>query len=167
MATSRQIASTDINPFGFIVFAKSAVQVSLTGNTNETTLATITLPGGTIGPNGIIRVRADFSLTNSANNKTLRIRLGGASGTIIGSFVPTTVPAVQMDYLCSNRNSASSQYSNGFNTRGTDQLLSSNASATASINTASSQDVVITGQLASGAETVTLERYFLEVLYGA
>lgn len=62
------------------VIAASAVAVSHTGDTIETVLANIAIPAGAMGANGALHITAVFSYTNSANAKTLRIRLGGISG---------------------------------------------------------------------------------------
>lgn len=41
------------------------------------------------------------------------------------------------------------------------------AVVTATVDTASAQDLVITGTLASSGDTLTLESYLVELLYGA
>jgi len=68
----------------------SGVAVACPADTTEDILATIPLPGEIMGPNGIIFLESFWSYTNSANNKTLRARLGGAAGTQFLNFVATT-----------------------------------------------------------------------------
>jgi hypothetical protein len=148
------------------VLARSAVAAAHTGNTTETTLATIAIPAGAMGPNGALRVTTVFSFTNSANAKTPRVRLGGASGTAFMAPSLTTGDSSMLQRLIMNRNSASSQVgpsstiNNSFGGQG-------GAVVTATVNTASAQDLMITGQLANSGETITLESYIVELLHGA
>jgi hypothetical protein len=68
-----------------IILGASAVAVSGAADTNENILATITIPAGAMGLNGILRVYADYTVTNNANAKTLRVRLSGIGGTVLDS----------------------------------------------------------------------------------
>lgn len=45
----------------------------------ETTLATVSVPANSMGPNGSVIVTAVWSYTNSANVKTMRGRFGGTT----------------------------------------------------------------------------------------
>lgn len=142
------------------VLAKSGVGVSHTGNTNETTLATITIPAGAMGPNGQVEVEVVFSFPNSANTKTMRVKLGG---TLASSTATTANASFQGKSRIANRNSASSQVAPGA------LVMSTTTSAvnTLTINTASAADITITGQLANSGETITLESYLVRITYGA
>ncbi len=142
------------------VLAKSGVGVSHTGNTTETTLATITVPAGAMGPNGQIEVEALFSINNSANSKTMRVRLGGS---LAGATATTSTASFQGKSRIANRNSASSQVAPA------SLVVSSSATAvnTLAINTANAADITITGQLANAGDSVTLESYLVRVTYGA
>jgi hypothetical protein len=148
------------------VLVASAVAVSHTGDTSEHALASITVPGGAMGPNGVLRVTAVFSHTNSANNKTMRFRLGGVSGAQVMNIVNTTSASLMTQRIIQNRNSQSSQVAgpagtaNAFGSSG-------NAPATASADTSVDQSFVIAGLLANAGETVTLESHLVEVAYGA
>lgn len=158
---------------GWKTIAASAVQVSRNsvngaGDATETTAATITIPAGTVGANGIIKVTFLGTCTNSANVKTWRIRLGGLSGTAFYSLAATNQAATQVQLLIRNRNSASSQigYSN--------QVAAAFGQTTASpipaaINTANAQDIVITTAWAgaTSGETMSVEAYQVEVFYQA
>ena len=73
----------------------------------------ITLPAGAMGPNGVLRITTLWSYTNSANNKTLRVRLGGLSGTAFQANVVTASNIGVMQRTIQNRNSQASQI--GFN----------------------------------------------------
>lgn len=148
------------------LIAYQHTDASLTGTVNETALATFTIPGGTMGANGALRVTFMFSFTGSTNIKTLRLRFGGVSGTIyslLGTATATFVSA-QFMTIIRNRNSASSQI--GFSTAGGSSpfVLNSTANITSSVDTSNDVDVVITGQLASSGETITLQSAMVEVL---
>jgi hypothetical protein len=146
------------------VLAHSAVAVSHTGDTSETALATVVVPGGTMGPNGILRVTSLWSFTNDADDKTLRLRFGaGLSGTQFLNIALPSLASFRDQRQIANRNAADSQV-------GMSSLVlggwgqSANAPVTAAIDTTQSRDLVLSGQLESGADTVTLEAYLVEVL---
>lgn len=147
------------------VLGCSAVAVPNTGSTTENVLATIPIPAGAMGPNGLLRIRSLWSMTNSANSKTPRARLNGVSGTAYMAVVLTSVATWTSEITIANRNSASSQVGNAAATSavygGTGVAVT-----TGSIDTASAVDLVLTGQLANAGETITLESYVVEVLYG-
>ena len=144
------------------MLASSAVAVSHTGNTNETVLATVTIPAGLMGLNGILRFDVLWSITSSGNNKTTRVRLGGIGGTEFHSLINTTVASVRALRNIQNRGSASSQISEWAGGLGPGST--SSAVTTGTVNTAVAQDLVITGRLASAGETITLERYIVELI---
>jgi hypothetical protein len=147
------------------VLAASAVAASHTGNTTETALATIALPAGAMGPNGVLRITSVFSYASSVNAKTFRFRLGGASGTEFLNLAQTTSSGFMTQRLIQNRNSQASQVGSPLviaNTWGPGVTP-----PTGVRDTASAQDIVISGQLANAGETVTLESYLVEVAYRA
>lgn len=145
------------------ILGASAVAVSGPADTSENILATITVPAGAMGLNGILRVRALWSHTNSANNKTLRIRLGGVGGTQFLAIVPTTTASAITDTTIQNRGAANSQVGSvaalvaSFGT-------TSGALATGAIDTSVATTLVLTGQKASAGETITLESYLVELI---
>lgn len=145
------------------VLSASSSAVSGGADTNENILATITIPAGAMGLNGIIRVYSLWTYTNSANNKTLRVRLGGIGGTTYLSVVPTTTAAFSTLTVIGNRNSASSQVgvadaaANVFS-------ATTDAVTTSSVDTSAATTIVITGQKASAGETLTLEQYLAELV---
>lgn len=167
-ATLTNLVAADNNTTGFIkdtegwrVIAASGVAVPLTGTLTETTLATVTVPAGAMGANGLIRVSSVWSYTNSANTKIVRARFGG---TAVASGSYTTTASAPLNFITSNRASQSSQItglSNG--------LFSATANApnTSAINTANAADIVLQGTLANVGETITLESYLVELKYGA
>ena len=146
------------------VLAKSGVAVSNTGSTSEFTFATITIPANAIGPNGQVEIIALWSYTNSANAKTVRNRFGG---TQINSITATTTANIQSYIRLGNRNAANSQFVSGQGSAGGGFGSSATALGTAAIDTTAAVDITLTGQLASAAETITLESYLVRISYGA
>jgi hypothetical protein len=146
--------------------AHSAVAASHTGNTTETVLATISIPAGSMGPNGMLRVTTLWSMTNTANNKTFRVRLGGASGT---QFLNQAIAqaSYQDHRLIRNRNSQSSQICSPAGGMVGGFGVTTGTLASGAVDTSAAQDLVLSAQLANSGETVTLESYTVEVCYGA
>lgn len=140
----------------------SAVPSLVTGTLAETALASVTIPANRVGPNDIIRIVALFSVPNSANNKIIRVRLGGISGVSFYAATVTTVSSVQLEVLIRNRNSQSSQVGGGNTT--TSFSISSSAVVTASVDMTLPQDIVFSGMLANVGETITLESWQVEFL---
>lgn len=158
-----QIANGKTVPY---VLAQGHVGYAHTGNTNETALATISIPAGAIGPNGFARVTTLWKYTNSGNTKTLRVRLGGVSGTVFFGLGVTTTNALQNIQIIRNRGAANSQVSMTNSISGVFGTSAADPS-TGAVDTASAQDLVISGQLANSGETITLESYIVEICYGA
>lgn len=142
------------------VLAASGVAVSHTGDLNETTLATVTIPGGAMGPNGFIEIVSLWRFTGSVNAKTMRIKFGSAT---LWSNAQTTAANVFARDSRSlwNRNSQSSQVFNAgsaaFTTGGT------SAVGTAAIDTSADVSLLFTGQLANSGETVALDGYVVRL----
>jgi len=142
------------------VLGVSGAAVSCAADTAENTLATVTIPAGVMGTNGVLRVTTLWSYTNSANNKTLRINFGG---TAYLSNVATTTVAVQALVMIRNRGVTNSQV--GF-TNATFSAIGTTTGTltTSSVDTTSAQSLTITGQKASAGETLTLESYLVELI---
>jgi hypothetical protein len=142
---------------GPTLLASSAVAIPHTGTTNETALVTLSLPA--LSPNAGIVVRTRWALPNSGNTKIARHRLGGIGGSVLGTVSYTTNTFGQLETTTVNRNSAASQYNISHGTRATDVVTTTAVSSPTTVNTAVSQDLVISSQLQSAAETHTLESY--------
>lgn len=132
---------------------------SITGDTNETTLATCTVPANSMGANGVLRITTQWSHTNSANNKTLRVKF---SGTNYLSVNVTTTATSRVQSQITNRNATNSQVGNN-NAIGSFGG-SSGGLVTSTIDTTVSHNIVITGTLANSGETITLESYLVELI---
>ena len=121
--------------------------VSLTGTTTETTLLTIPIKGGLIGLGGRLVESAVFAMTNNANIKTFRAKIGGST---IATGTSSNLNSTRLDFWLLNRNNQSSQYNNN--------------TTSFAIDTSVDFDLVITGQLANAADTLTLSALTLEAL---
>jgi len=145
------------------VLATGATALSHTGDTTETTLATVVLPAGAMGPNGQVEIHSLWSVPNNANSKTCRIKFGGSA---VFSAGVTTIQTLSAITRTSNRNSASSQVSGAGGTS-TSIGTTANAVTTTAIDTTSAVNIIFTAQCANSADTITLESYLVRVTYGA
>jgi hypothetical protein len=145
------------------VLAASAAPVSHTGDALETALATIAIPAGAMGPNGQLRVTTQWSYTNSANNKTLRVRFGGTSGTSYLAQTSTATASAVFQNRMANRGAANSQVGNSNTAFG----ASAAAIVTSAVDTDAAVNLVLAAQLANAGENVTLESYLIELFHGA
>lgn len=159
-STARAAAQNLSVPY---ILAKSYAAVSGAADTNENTLATITVPANAMGANGVLRLNFRCTATNNANAKTLRIRFSGGSGTIIYQVALTSTAGGAGWSFIANTNSTSAQNNWGQWTV-INSTLTAVSSANSSIDTTASTTVVITGQKANGADTFTLDGYVVEIL---
>lgn len=139
------------------VLAQSGVAVPHTGTTDETTLATIIVPGGLLGPNDALEVETYWTHTSSSMNKTLRVKFGGTA-----FFQPIVSTSVQTRGLTTIRNAGSlaAQFGGISSTAVTSGIGGSAAAmASSAANTAINQTLTITAQLVGTAENITLLGY--------
>lgn len=148
----------------FMVLARSAVQVVAPNDVAENILASITVPGGSLGLNGILRFHARFVTTNTGNNKLLRWRFGGVGGIQYAGVTATTTIYPQMRGELQNRNSQAAQEGGYMGTLGATTFGSSGATNVGALDTSVDQQLVITCQKAVGADPASLEGYFVELL---
>ena len=139
------------------IFSLSA-PVSLTGSTSVVTLATITIPAGLLGANGKLKIYPLWATTNNANAKTLRLNIGGVLSTMVSQSVPNNSGLL----IIRNINSESAQKCSSGLVAGIGSSTGSIASPT--IDTSAATNITITGQLAVGTDTMTLEDLFVEVV---
>ena len=140
------------------IFSLSA-PVVLTGSTSVVTLATITIPAGLLGANGKLKIYPLWSTTNNANVKTLRATFSGSTCTTMTS---QSVPNNSGLVIIRNTNSESAQKTSSGLVAGIGSSFGSIASTT--IDTTAATTITITGQLAVGTDTLTLEDLFIEVV---
>jgi hypothetical protein len=144
------------------VLASSGVGVPLTGTLVETTLATITIPAGAMGANGWFTVESAWSMTNSVNNKVMKVALAAVA---IHTETSTTQLSWRNNTKTTNRNSAASQICSSNISAG--YGITANPLTSHTVNTAVAQDITLTGTLANIADTITLEDYTVTVYYKA
>ena len=138
------------------------------GGTTEAILASITIPGGSMGANGMIRAQSSWSCSNSANTKTARTRLDGTQFASVGQ---TTVASFSMMNGIKNRGNPAIQFQAGSGSGGPSVALGSNPSSSAinaqsTINTAVDTTLTFRGQLAVATDFMILEACTIEILAG-
>lgn len=145
------------------LLANSAVAQTCPANTDPNVLATITVPALLMGTSGTLRIGFSAEYTNSVNAKTLRVWLGGTSGTVMAQLAGTTTGNLRAIVEIQNRGATNSQVS--ANQLYTNSVgVSANALATAAIDTSADTTVVITGQLADAGESLVLARHYAELI---
>ena len=141
-----------------ILFYALTAAVALTGTTVETTLVTLTIPAGLIGSSGKVKLYPLWSVTNNANNKTVRVKLGGSTGYFLQSS-----GYAQLSNLVIFRN---------FNSESVQKVSSglpaglgstSGAFTSLTIDTSAATTIEVTGQLTNSGDTLTLESLFVEL----
>ncbi len=141
---------------------------AISSGTAEVVLKTfsVTAANVSIAANSVILVRAQWTYTNSGNNKTMRVRIGaagaGTGGTAMSTMIATTSATSGRDTVIYVRGT-SSQLSN---TGGLflHEGLASGAMIAAAIDLTANWEIALTGQPASGGETVQLEAASLELI---
>lgn len=143
---------------------KTAVAAAAPGDTSEDILFTCTVPAGAIGNTGAFRLHFMSTVTNNANNKTIRVRFGGIAGTAyFSAVVGTGVANLSGQVQIQNRNFQNSQV-------GDATAFASNATIAQGVTTsavdtsAASTDVVITCQKAVAGDTCQFEAATAEIL---
>lgn len=145
---------------GHVVLAKSTTTSNHTGNTNETTLATIPIPAGIMSTHGVLRILPLFSSTSSANTKFYRVKLGSST---IWAAAFTTTRLIQTLIVIRNVGAANLQHT--FSDNNTIGLGALAAAATSfNENTANDLNLTITGQLNNAADVITLNGYTVELM---
>lgn len=147
----------------FQMLAMTGASNSVTGTVNETTLATYTVPANTVGANDALLIIPIWTYTNSANNKIMKIYLGGLSGTLYLNTTFTTSALFQHIIMIRAANATNSQ--KGFNNGSQSGIGSSTGSiATSARDMTVAQDIVFTGTLANTGETIALQGYMIALL---
>lgn len=132
-------------------------------DTTEDILATIVVPGGAMGKTGILRVSTWWSMTNNANVKTARVRLGGIGGTQFMTLALASLLTAADTRFIMNRGAANSQIGNVVSLIGA-WGSSAVALITGAIDTSIDQSLVITGQKATAGDALVLEAYLIDML---
>jgi len=159
---SNPINLQDIFKDLYQVKADSADAQMHTGDTDETTLKSYEIPAGTLGINGVIRIKATGVSRGNNGAKTYKLKLGG---TVIATL---TVAADVADLswtlfaACHNLGAVDSQ---GWSAFWIDEsAIDINKTATTSaLNTANAQTLEITGQLANAADECEVRDWTIEI----
>ena len=150
---------TKWNRLHAISLYRTTTEVYLTGTTTETTLATVTIPAGVMGPNGRLVLHFIWSFNNSAGAKTLRVKLDNQN---CSSIVQTTTAYCSTMLTVQNINSESLQKTPSGLSAGVG--ASSGVINTTTVNTAVNAYLTFTGQLASGTDNISLVALYVEVV---
>lgn len=144
------------------ILAKSGAAATVSATASEEALATVSIPAGAMAANGMLRVTTLWSCTNSANNKTPRVRLGGLSGTDYANLSFNSMTGFRIVTEIINANSAGGQigHSNIRSDGGESQQLG----LSSAVDTTAAVDLVISGQKASAGETLALTSYLVELI---
>ena len=128
-------------------FYNLATPVALTGTTSETTMLTVSIPASLMNKRGRLSVIVLLSLTNNANAKTVKAKVGGQ---LVASITSTNQSLSGLSTWLLNINSETQQ---------------KNGSAVSfTVDTTIANDLVITGQLANTGDTVTLTAVSVEII---
>ena len=130
-----------------------------TSSTSVVTLATITIPAGLLGANGKLKIYPLWSTTNNANVKTLRAVF---SGSVCTTMTSQSVPNNSGLVIIRNTNNEAAQKCSSGLVAGIG--ASSGSIAAPTVDTSAATTLVISGQLAVGTDTLTLEDLFVEVV---
>lgn len=133
-----------------------------TGTTSETVLgSTVTIPAGMLGANGgLVFENLITSITNSANNKTIRHRWGASSGasctgnTQLSAETRTTVTVQQGMFWAQNTATNAQIYISGISSS-SPFVAGTQTVTTAALDTTAATYVCFTAELANSGETLT------------
>ena len=142
-----------------IKFYELSTSVALTGTTSETTLLTVNIPAGLIGISGKVKLYPLYSMTLNANNKVLRVKLGGSQ-----AFYTAVSNSSQSSALVIIRNIGSESVQKSSTTVVPGLGNTGTALNTLAIDTSVATTITVTGQLANSADTMTLEGFFMEIV---
>ena len=128
-------------------FYNLATPVALTGTTSETTMLTVSIPASLMNKRGRLSVIVLLSLTNNANAKTVKAKVGGQT---VAQITSTSQNLAAFSTWLLNVNSETAQ---------------KNGNAVSfTVDTTIANDLVITGQLANAGDTVTLTTVSMEII---
>lgn len=144
-------------PDGVQVLASYATAVSGAADTNENTLATITVPAAILGIKGSLRILMETTQSGSST-KTFRIKLDGNALYTRGVTAAETVVARAS---IQNKGVTGTQSVYSFNE--TAALMALNPT-TLSVDFTANKNLTITCQKGTGSDTMTLTRYIVEIL---
>jgi hypothetical protein len=135
---------------------------ALTGTTSETLITSILIPANTFQANDWLRWVASINATNNANSKILKFyfnttaSLSGATQVAQRQLTNVvTQPVIRNMFFVNSISSQKTLLGTALNTA-TDETATGGTQATLSINFAVDQYFIISGQLAVGTDTITI-----------
>jgi hypothetical protein len=142
-----------------IRFSDLSAPVALTGTTSETTLLTVNIPASLIGASGKVKMYPLYSMTNNANSKLLRVKLGGSMAfyAAVSNSAHSSALVIIRNIGSESVQKSSTSVVSGLGNIGT-------ALNTLAIDTSAATTITVTGQLANSADTMTLEGFFMEIV---
>lgn len=145
-----------------------------TTGTSEQVLATCTIPANTLTASGAaIRVSLIAHTSATANNKIVRVRVGGIGGTVVAQSataapnnqtILTSSPVLVMWRDATTAASSAAFAYNADATAGLGTVYGYYAVRAAAITWANTNDLVITGNTPGGSGELTLDTYIVEVV---
>lgn len=142
---------------------QSGAFVSHTGTATETTIYTIAIPAGAMGPNGSIEVEGHFLANNTANSKRIRLKLGGVE---VMNYEAANGARGHFRKVIANRNAQNSQSifdpasPGGFG-------VSTAAYSDPAVDTSASVNLTVTVALATSTETLSFLFLSVKLIHGA
>jgi hypothetical protein len=129
----------------------------------EEVLFTLPIPGGLMGLNGCLRVWASWSLP--AGTVTTRVRFSGAGGVAFGEYTYTGMSTQSTQELTAVQNRGVTNAQVSASSIGNPALGPFNDPlATASVDTESDTELVISAEKNTASDVLVLERFHVELL---
>jgi len=133
----------------------------------EVTLATIRIPGGTLGINDVVEISVDGSVNNSIDSKNIRLYWNNAPT----ALVPTLSASLDLSGITSfsgtckivMKNSATTQEISGASTSWNVSGLTNNPKIQLHQNLANDIYIIITGQKSNMTDQLTLDNYTIKI----
>lgn len=134
---------------------------ALTGTTAETEIGTYTLPAGMLGATGMLRVTAFYSMVGTAGTKAPRIKFGGNN--FIANSNASNVLSQNLIGLVINK-TAGTQIATALGSNTGLGAIPAGSALSFTVDTTAPVVIQFTGQLGSAADSMTLDRYIIEVV---
>ncbi len=142
--------------------AANTTRQTRTGATPEAVILTYTAAANSLGTNEGLRYYSAGTMEGANAAKTVRVRWDGVAGTILGSVVESSAQtdAWTIQGVIFNRNSASAQFADGYATQAT--TFENHTAATDTVDTTAAVTLVVTGEVANGADSVHCDLFIVE-----
>lgn len=131
------------------------------GGTTEVTLMSVTVPGNSLGANGMLATEGLIQATSPTNANTKTVFTKFAASTFGGTAVTNSVSA---GFRAAMRNRGSGRQVSALSGRADWTQSSSGAATQFSVDSTVDQVCTITGQLSVASDYIILEGYTVEVL---